>query len=135
MDFNGLDTLTYTIVAGPGHGTLTGSADSWTYLPQVDFYGEDSFTFKVNDGREDSNTARVAIVVRPVDDDPRVDRVGMPERIGLGFPALFTGQYWDDGTIGGHFVYVDWGDGSSASMAISSIPTGRKVRSPLNWLV
>ena len=115
VDFNGLDTLTYTIVAGPGYGTLTGSGDSWTYLPQVDFYGEDSFTFKVNDGREDSNTARVAIVVRPVDDEPRVDRVGMPERIGLGFPTLFTGQYWDDGTIGGHFVYVDWGDGSSAS--------------------
>ena len=114
VDFNGLDSLSYTIVAMPSHGTLEGSAERWTYSPQADFFGEDSFTFKVNDGRADSKLARVSITVRRVNDDPRVNRVGLPDRVGLGFPVLLTGQYWDDGTIGDqYFVYVDWGDTSS----------------------
>jgi hypothetical protein len=55
------DTLTYTIVHSPEHGTLTGTAPNLTYTPNEDYTGEDSFTFTVNDGTSDSNEATVSI--------------------------------------------------------------------------
>ncbi len=59
------DTLTFTIVTYPSEGTLTiGLTEQYqTYTPDLGFYGTDSFTFKVNDGTEDSNTATVSITV------------------------------------------------------------------------
>lgn len=64
------DTLTYSIVAGPAHGTLTGTAPNVTYRPATNYNGSDSFTFKVNDGTVDSPTAVVSITVTPVNDAP-----------------------------------------------------------------
>ena len=52
-------TLTYSIVAGPSHGTVTGTAPTVTYTPALNYNGADSFTFKANDGSLDSNTATV----------------------------------------------------------------------------
>jgi CSLREA domain-containing protein len=64
------DSLTYSIISGPSHGTLTGAAADLTYSPTENYYGSDSFTFKVNDGMVDSNIATVSIEVNPVDDPP-----------------------------------------------------------------
>ena len=61
-DANG-DTLTYAIVTPPGHGTLSGIAPAITYTPAGGYSGDDSFTFKVNDGTVDSTTAKVSITV------------------------------------------------------------------------
>ncbi len=57
------DTLTYSVVADPSHGTLSGTAPNLTYTPATDYTGSDSFTFKANDGKADSNTATVSITV------------------------------------------------------------------------
>lgn len=62
--------LTYSIVAGPSHGTLSGTGASRTYTPAANYSGADSFTFKVNDGTADSNIATVSINVTPVNDAP-----------------------------------------------------------------
>jgi gliding motility-associated-like protein len=62
--------LTYTVVAPPAHGTLTGTAPSLTYTPALNYNGPDNFTFKVNDGSVDSNIATVTITVVPVNDRP-----------------------------------------------------------------
>jgi VCBS repeat-containing protein len=62
--------LTYAIVAGPAHGTLSGTAPTVTYTPAANYDGPDSFTFKANDGSLDSNTATVTIIVAPVNDVP-----------------------------------------------------------------
>ncbi len=64
------DVLTYSIVSEPGYGMLTGTAPNVTYVPDEDFYGEDSFTFRANDGQADSNVATVSITVNPVNDAP-----------------------------------------------------------------
>jgi subtilisin family serine protease len=62
------DDLTWTIVDGPDHGALSGTAPNLIYTPADDFYGTDSFTFKVNDGEFDSNVATVTITVNDQSD-------------------------------------------------------------------
>ncbi|MFM9074388.1 MAG: tandem-95 repeat protein, partial [Bacteroidota bacterium] len=62
--------LTYIIVASPTRGTLSGTGSNITYTPNLNFNGSDSFTFKVNDGTADSNTATVSITVTAVNDAP-----------------------------------------------------------------
>jgi len=64
------DDLTYTVAAGPAHGTLSGTAPDLTYTPAADFYGSDGFTFSVSDGHADSNIAAVSITVTAVNDPP-----------------------------------------------------------------
>jgi len=57
------DTLTYSVVTAPSHGTLSGTAPNLTYTPTSGYSGSDSFTFKVNDGALDSAAATVSITV------------------------------------------------------------------------
>jgi hypothetical protein len=57
------DTLTYSVVVGPGHGALSGTPPSLTYTPAGGYTGPDSFTFKANDTKADSNIATVSITV------------------------------------------------------------------------
>jgi len=64
------DALTYSIVTGPAHGTLSGTAPNVTYTPAANYNGADSFTFKANDSHVDSNVAAVSITVIPVNDPP-----------------------------------------------------------------
>jgi VCBS repeat-containing protein len=65
------DSLTYSLVAGPAHGTVTLNADgTFSYSPAANYNGSDSFTFKANDGTVDSNVATVSITVTPVNDPP-----------------------------------------------------------------
>jgi len=67
------DALTYTVVTGPAHGTLSGTAPSLTYTPNSNVNGSDSFTFKANDGQADSNVATVTITINAVNDVPVID--------------------------------------------------------------
>ena len=58
------DPLTYSIGTNPTHGALSGTPPNVTYTPYyAGFSGPDSFTFKANDGQEDSNPATVSITV------------------------------------------------------------------------
>lgn len=64
------DAVTYAVVDDPSHGTLSGTAPDLTYAPDLDYNGDDSFTFKANDGVKDGDTATVEISVAPVNDAP-----------------------------------------------------------------
>ncbi|HEU0130064.1 MAG TPA: Ig-like domain-containing protein [Mycobacteriales bacterium] len=75
------DALAFSIVTGPAHGSLgaVGTPDctaansctaSVTYTPDANYHGADSFTYKVNDGTADSNTATVTLTVTTVNDTP-----------------------------------------------------------------
>jgi VCBS repeat-containing protein len=67
------DALTAVLVDGPDHGELTLNADgSFTYTPDADYNGPDSFTYRANDGSLDSNTATVSLTVTAVNDAPTV---------------------------------------------------------------
>src|SRR5213076_2251327 len=65
------DTLSAMLVSGPANGSLTLNTDgSFTYTPNANFNGTDSFTYKVNDGAADSNVATVTLTVTAVNDAP-----------------------------------------------------------------
>ena len=55
--------LTYTVVTGPAHGTLTGTGPNLAYTPTANYQGADSFTFNTNNGTNTSSTATVTISV------------------------------------------------------------------------
>ncbi|MGH8609355.1 MAG: DUF4082 domain-containing protein, partial [Gammaproteobacteria bacterium] len=58
------DVLTAVLDSGPTNGTLTLNADgSFSYTPNSDFKGSDSFTYHSNDGSTDSSLATVTITV------------------------------------------------------------------------
>jgi len=67
------DSISFSVAAGPSHGSLTGSPPNVTYTPGGNYNGSDSFTFKVNDGTVDSAVATVNIMVNPVNDAPTAD--------------------------------------------------------------
>ncbi|MCU0785677.1 MAG: VWA domain-containing protein, partial [Verrucomicrobia bacterium] len=58
------DSLSFAIVSGPALGSLSGTPPNVTYTPPSTA-GDDSFTFKVNDGVRNSADATVSIVVLP----------------------------------------------------------------------
>ena len=62
------DPLTYSVLTGPSHGTLSGTAPDLTYTPAANYNGTDAFTFSANDGTVDSNVATVSITVVAVPD-------------------------------------------------------------------
>jgi len=66
------DALTYSIESNVSNGTATLNEGIVTYVPTTDWNGEDSFTFKANDGIVDSNIATTTITVNVVDDAPVV---------------------------------------------------------------
>jgi VCBS repeat-containing protein len=60
------DPLTASLVSGPANGTLKLNADgSFTYTPNSDFAGTDTFTYRASDGTAVSNLATVTISVAP----------------------------------------------------------------------
>jgi VCBS repeat-containing protein len=65
------DALTPILVSGPAYGSVVLNADgSFTYTPNANFNGSDSFTYKVSDGTLESGVATVTITVNPVNDAP-----------------------------------------------------------------
>ena len=67
------DDLTAALVDNVAHGKLTFKPDgSFSYVPDKDYFGADSFTYKANDGSADSGVTKVAITVNPVNDPPTV---------------------------------------------------------------
>ncbi|MCP4378657.1 MAG: tandem-95 repeat protein, partial [bacterium] len=67
------DTISFTVVSGPGNGSLSGTAPDLTYTPNVNFHGSDSFTYRSNDGLLDSAPATVSITVNAANDAPTAD--------------------------------------------------------------
>ena len=72
IDVDG-DPLTFTVTTLPMHGTLSGVPPVLSYLAQTNYFGPDSFSFRVNDGHGDSAEAEISIAVGPINDVPEAD--------------------------------------------------------------
>ncbi len=66
------DTLSFSVVTNPAHGTLAGTISSgqFSYTPAQNFNGEDTFQVRVADSRNQSATATIRLVLAPVNDPP-----------------------------------------------------------------
>ncbi len=65
------EPLEAVLLDPPQNGSLLLSADgSFTYVPDDDFFGPDTFTYVANNGSSDSTPATVTITVDPVNDAP-----------------------------------------------------------------
>ncbi|KPA16706.1 secreted protein containing PKD domain protein, partial [Candidatus Magnetomorum sp. HK-1] len=61
--------LTYSLLVEPKSGSLSGTAPSYTFVPDANFYGEDQIMLQVSDGAL-SDQALVKINVNPINDAP-----------------------------------------------------------------
>ena len=66
------DLLTYIIVDNPSNGTVTLSGNTATYTPDANYNSPDRFTFKANDGTDNSNIATVLISVNDIKTAPTI---------------------------------------------------------------
>ena len=104
--------VTYTVDAGPSHGTLTGSAPNLTYTPSANYYGPDRFTFRANDGEHQSNVATVNITVLSVNDAPTAGLSAAPASGDAPITVAFNASSTDvDGDAVGSYRF-NFGDGS-----------------------
>ncbi|MEM9251987.1 MAG: Ig-like domain-containing protein, partial [Planctomycetota bacterium] len=67
--------LTYEVLAEPAYGTIDTTA--WTYTPEADYVGPDSFVYLVTDTLGESALGIVEIEVTAVNDLPAVDPVSV----------------------------------------------------------
>lgn len=77
-DANG-DTVTYSIISNPTHGTLSEfntSTGAVTYNPTANYNGTDFFTFRSDDGIANSNTGTISLTVNAVNDAPVLTAIG-----------------------------------------------------------
>ncbi|WP_290901346.1 tandem-95 repeat protein, partial [Aquabacterium sp.] len=119
------DTLTFAKGSNPAHGTVTvDDKGNWTYTPNKDYNGSDSFTITVSDGKGGSATATVDIGVNPVNDPPKFDT----PTAGNGDPE--TGHYKattdEDKPVSGKVSATDV-DGDTLTFAKGSNPANGTV--------
>jgi hypothetical protein len=98
-DANLGDTLTYSVISGPAHGSLNGTAPNLTYMPVANYYGADSFTFVANDGQVNSNVATVSITVSPVNDAPVANNQSVTTVAGTAVAVTLTASDVDNGSL------------------------------------
>ena len=83
------DPLTFTILAPPSHGVLSGIRPDVVYTPERDYSGGDSFTFSASDGTVDSNVATVSIAV--VNEPPVANAQAVTAPENMPTPVTLTG--------------------------------------------
>jgi len=85
------DTVVYSVVTVPAHGGLSGTAPNLTYIPNKNFSGPDSFTFKVNDGTNDSAVTTVSIAITPENDPPVANNIDISAMEDMPIPINLVG--------------------------------------------
>ncbi len=97
-----LDDLTFSTVDAPSHGVLSGSPPNVTYTPDEDYIGPDSFTYKANDGTDDSGNATVTL---DVTDTPTAFAQSVEVTEDTPFEITLTGDDPQDDPL---FFSLDW---------------------------
>ena len=64
------DTLSVTGVTQGAHGSAVNNGTSVSYTPAANFFGSDSFTYSISDGKGGSGSATVNVTVTNVNDPP-----------------------------------------------------------------
>ncbi|MBF0621417.1 MAG: tandem-95 repeat protein, partial [Magnetococcales bacterium] len=72
------DALTFGVEEAPINGTLTvdPGTGAWTYTPDPDFDGSETFTLNVHDQYSGHNTEQVTVNINPINDAPAIPTLG-----------------------------------------------------------
>lgn len=90
-------TLTYTITGGPSHGnaTLSGTGPNFTYTPDANFVGNDTFTFTATDSGNPPLTSSPATFTITVNDRAPVASAGPSRTLPAGTSITLNGSASD----------------------------------------
>ena len=118
----------------PSHGSVAVSADgSFTYAPDLNYFGADGFTYTVTDEFGETDTGTVNVTVNPINDAPQIvvsrdsaelqysDEIGTVE---------FTATDVDDATLAPSVEWTDDGGTSTNADLPSSLSTSPALGSP-----
>ncbi|BCX48631.1 hypothetical protein HAHE_25390 [Haloferula helveola] len=110
------DLLTYIIVDDVSDGVLSGTAPNLTYTPNPNSHGADQFTFKINDGQDDSNIATVSITVNSLNDPPVADGQDVETDEDVALPITLTASDADLDVLS-FTIHTDPANGSLSGTA------------------
>ncbi len=94
------DPLTAQLISNASNGTVSLSGDgSFTYTPDTNYNGPDSFTYRASDATGTSNTATVNITVSPINDPPVANPQAVIAEEGTPLDITLTGTDVDGDTL------------------------------------
>ena len=75
------DSDVYSISSNPNHTqatkgsvTIDGKTGEWTYVPDANEHGDDSFTIIITDDQGDSSNQSINIEINPIDDPSQINK-------------------------------------------------------------
>lgn len=104
------DPLTAELVSDVSHGSLDLEDNgAFTYTPNADYHGTDTFTYKAYDGLEYSNEATVTITINSVEDTFRAPSQPSPQNdstgVGINIDISWLSSYPDDESQVNYTIY------------------------------
>jgi Bacterial Ig domain/Cadherin-like domain/WD40-like Beta Propeller Repeat len=140
------DLLTFAIVSGPAHGTITGTPPVLSYTPATGFVGFDAIAFTVSDGRLTSSPATFMLNVARVDRAPEATPQSVSATEDTSLDIALAGTDADGDTLtfaiqrspsngfinanGNHWTYTPFPDFHGADSFTFTAFDGQRVSAP-----
>jgi len=121
------DSLKYFKIRDSTHGVLIVDINgSFQYTPHPNYYGQDSFSYKVNDGQDDSLIQEVTITIKSIEDKP-IANAGTNQTVSTSKIVQLDGSMSYD-SDGNQLSYL-WNIISRPSDSIANIDTSSEINS------
>ena len=124
------DPLSFQIVTNgsKGNAVITDpQTGAFSYTPNADASGVDTFTFKANDGTADSNVATITMTIAPVNDAP----VAADGTLTVKLDTTATGMLSATDVDGPGLTFVIEQNGTKGTATITNASTGAFTYTPL----
>ena len=123
------NALSYSIVTNGGKGTVAitnAATGTYTYTPNLNATGSDSFTFKVFDGLVNSNTATITVNIAALNDAP----VANNGNLNTSEDSAANGTLSANDVDGNALSYSIVTNGGKGTVAITNAATGTYTYTP-----
>ena len=123
------NALSYSIVSNGSKGTVAitnAATGTYTYTPNLNATGSDSFTFKANDGLVNSNTATITVNIAALNDAP----VANNGSLNTSEDSAANGTLSANDVDGNALSYSIVSNGSKGTVAITNAATGTYTYTP-----
>ncbi len=123
------DSLTYTVNTNGTLGTAVvtdPSTGAYTYTPHLNATGQDTFTFVVNDGVQESLPAAVTVTITPVNDAPTANPASLTVAEDTATPGALTGSDPEDDPL----TYAVDTNGTKGTVVVTDATSGAYTYTP-----